>query len=199
MKKNSVTNKMRIQFSGMALLVSTMIAACSGSDAPTEVPAVTPPVTANTPTPTPAPTPTPTPVPAPTPAPTPTVDAADKYVGTWVTNCENDGTDSTIGTATYVKASANVYTGSSTADVYFGTACTGSVVKTVGLTNMRMTIVGSKTASGVVADKVMGTATEGVGKIIMYSDGAAIQTGPNGALDADGFPNTLSSIKFYKK
>lgn len=193
MKINPIYKK-RIQLTAMAVLVSTMLAACSGSDSAAEVPVVTPPVAS-----TPSPTPTPTPAPTPTPTPTPTIDAADKYVGTWVTNCENDGTDSTIGTAIYAKASANVYTGTSTADVYSGTTCTGGVVKTVGLTNMRMTIVGSKAASGVMADKVMGTATEGVGKIIMYSDGVAIQTGPNGALDVDGFPNALSVIKFYNK
>ena len=185
----------------LGILISASLVACSGSDNTVDTPVVTPTPAASTSTTTSTATAPDTPAapatPA-TPAP-PTVDAADKYVGTWVTNCENDGSDSSIGSASFTKVSANVYAGTTSASTYSGTACEGSVVKTGGLSNMRMTIVGTKTASGVNADKIMGTATEGIGKIIMYGESTFIQTGPNGALDADGFPDNLNPIKFYKK
>lgn len=181
----------------LGTLICASLVACSGGSSTPETPVATPTPAASTTTTT---TPTSTPTPAiPVTAATPTVDAADKYVGTWVTNCENDGTDSSIGSASFTKVSANVYAGTTSASTYSGTACAGPVVKTGGLSNMRMTIVGTKSASGVTADKIMGTATEGVGKIIMYGESTFIQTGPNGTLDADGFPDNLNPIKFYKK
>jgi hypothetical protein len=196
MKKNTVKNSANIQFSMIAVLVSTMITACSGSDSPVEVPVV-PPVLVSTPSP--APSPAPIPAPAPSPTPTPVAEATDKYVGTWVTACENDGVSSSIGSASFTKLSATVFAGTSTASTYSGTACAGAVVRVGGLRNMRMTIVGTKTASGLTVDKIMGTATEGVGKIIMYGDGAYIKTGSGGALDADGFPDNLVDVKFNKQ
>ena len=151
----------------LSILVSSTLVACSGSD--NEITPETPTVNATSPTPTPT-------APATSVASTPTAEPADKYVGTWVSNCENDGIDSSIGSASFTKISANIFAGTTSAKTYSGTTCAGSVVKTVGLRNMRMTIVGTKNG-----------------------ESTFIQTGPDGALDADGFPNGLNSIKFYKQ
>jgi hypothetical protein len=142
------------------------------------------------------------PVTATTPAANPAlaITPANQFVGVHITNCETDGTKSSIGTATFRKTAENVFEGETSANVYVGTACAGTPTKSASLTNMRMTIVGTKVVGGLTVQKIMGTATEGVGKFIMYSSGYNagdfIQIGVEAPKDADGYPEQLNPYKF---
>lgn len=68
---------------------------------------------------------------------------------------------------------------------------------------MQMTIVGHKVVGGITVRKIMGTATEGVGKFIMFSSGESvgnyIQIGVLDPKDSEGFPEQLETYKMYRK
>lgn len=120
-------------------------------------------------------------------------DAVAKYIGTWESNCYADSGASARLRADFTKTSSTSFTGNVIAYGYIGSACSGPTVKNEKvLTNMSMTHAGTKDIAGVTADKFSGTADQGNGKVLLYTDGSTLQLGNVGAAkDAEGYPEAF--------
>jgi hypothetical protein len=101
------------------------------------------------------------------------------------------------------KSSAAVLQFQATGTAYKGAGCTGTgtnIARTASADTF--TIVGSKSASGVTADKIQGTSSRGSGKDLMHvsSDGLKLMTSdPSKGNDAEGFPNALETDVVFTK
>ena len=88
-------------------------------------------------------------------------DTVAKYIGTWESDCYADSGASARVRADFTKTSANSFTGNVIAYGYLGGSCSGPTVKDENvLTNLAMNHAGTKTVSGVTADKFSGASDQ---------------------------------------
>ncbi len=132
-----------------------------------------------------------------TPSGGPTV---DRYVGTWVTPCEV-GINGKSGQVqlTITPAGTNKVKTVLVSVLYANTACTGpSEVIPNSSTEAVNTFVGTKTASSKLVDKVMLKESGYTFNFIVFTDGTNfIMSSEDCPLDSDGYPNTLSSDRYF--
>jgi hypothetical protein len=128
-------------------------------------------------------------------------DVVAKYIGTWESDCYADSGASAKVRADFTKASATSFTGNVVAYGYIGGSCSGPSVRDEKvLTNLSMNHAGTKTVSGVTADKFNGAADQGNGKLVMYTDGSTLQLGDvDAAKDAEGYPNSFYESRYTLK
>lgn len=122
----------------------------------------------------------------------------DKYIGTWVSTCDNTGPGSSRRESlTLKKASATSVTFTDTQTNYASGDCSGNSTGTqtnTGTANW----VGTKTASGQTVDEIdiAQDGKAGLMKqiVVIEADGkfySGVQASDGGTVDANGYPNTL--------
>ena len=118
------------------------------------------------------------------------------YAGKWLGDCIVEGTNSYRTQLVFTATSGTTLQVATTYYDYTGTVCGGTARLSSG--TGQVSIVGTKTASGDVVDKVnitMGGST--MEKDILYSDGRKMVTGDSSA-DSAGYPNALdNSFAFH--
>jgi hypothetical protein len=118
-------------------------------------------------------------------------DAADKYVGTWDLPCLAEGGASANGFVTLAKTGPNSLSGTSTANGYAGSSCSGAAIVSQQYP-AALTIDGSVTASGKSADKITDTSFGETDKDLAYVEGNRLYFGAEGAAkDTQGYPTEL--------
>lgn len=135
-------------------------------------------------------------------------DASDKYVGRWV-KCNVflttvAGKNSYTDELTVTKVGAATYSVAGARNEFVANDCTGTGAPIVGESGTTVyTIVGTKTASLVVADKVTyPTGASTVARDIAYVDtaGSQLRLGYSaGGYDTDGYPNALDPAVYNKQ
>ena len=120
-------------------------------------------------------------------------DAVAKYVGSWESECYADSGASAEIRADLTKAAADTLGGQVVIYYYIGSSCSGPVVKDDKvLSNVSLKLAGSKAVGGVQADKFSGGSDQGSKQVLLYVNGDTLQIGdPNGAEDAEGYPNSF--------
>lgn len=128
-------------------------------------------------------------------------DVVAKYIGTWESDCYADSGASAKVRADFSKTSATSFSGNVVVYGYIGSSCSGPSVKDEKvLTNLSMNHAGTKTISGVTADKFNGAADQGNGKLVMYTDGTILQLGDiDEGKDAEGYPNSFYESRYTLK
>jgi hypothetical protein len=135
-------------------------------------------------------------------------DASDKYVGRWV-KCNVflttvAGKNSYTDELTVTKVGASTYSVAGARNEFVANNCTGTGAAIVGESGTTVyTIVGTKTANLVVADKVTyPTGASTVVKDIAYVNaaGTELRLGyPAGGYDTEGYPNALDPAVYNKQ
>lgn len=128
-------------------------------------------------------------------------DVVAKYIGTWESDCYADSGASAKVRADFTKTSATSFSGNVVAYGYIGSSCSGPSVKDEKvLTNLSMQHAGTKTVSGVTADKFSGASDQANGKLVMYTDGTTLQLGDvDAGKDAEGYPNSFFESRYTLK
>ena len=128
-------------------------------------------------------------------------DVVAKYIGTWESDCYADSGASARIRADFTKTSATSFTGDVIAYGYIGGSCSGPTVKDEKvLTNLSITHAGTKTISGVTADKFSGASDPSNGKLVMSTSGSTLQLGDvDAAKDAEGYPNAFYESRYTLK
>ncbi len=131
-------------------------------------------------------------------------DAIDKYVGTW-SNCFADSGVSARLTATFTKTSANSGNYTLTAVGYptancIGTSPSGATATDTGTAALQ----GTKAIGAETVDKVLFTSTtDGPERQVVLIRNQQLVLGlsadDGGAVDAEGYPNTLDNVSLPKQ
>lgn len=176
-----------------ACLISVLVG-CGGGGSDNNEPAKV----AGNPSPAPV-TPSPT-----TSEPIATVDSADKYVGTWKGDCQNNSAGSVQSssrlTLVVEKKSASVLNYNQAASVfmvYASTDCSGAAIKTESALRSDIgdiEIAGTQVANGKEADKIIISYKNSTWKDLAYTSNGKLYFGATSADDAfteDGYPVNL--------
>lgn len=119
-------------------------------------------------------------------------DPADKYVGSWTTNCFPFGGQSDDGVVTYTKINATTLSSSLITRTYSNTSCTGEFSTSPEPAGM-LTVDGTASASGRTVDKVTDSTFGGTFKELYYVEGnqlfGALKGSPK---DDQGYPTQLN-------
>ncbi|MDQ7744519.1 hypothetical protein [Hydrogenophaga pseudoflava] len=128
-------------------------------------------------------------------------DVVAKYIGTWESDCFEEGGASGRVRADFTKTSATSFSGNVVLYGYIGSSCSGPSVKDEKvLTNLSMNHAGTKAIAGVTADKFNGASDQGNGKLVMYTDGTTLQLGDiDAGKDAEGYPNSFYESRYTLK
>lgn len=131
-----------------------------------------------------------------------TNDPSDKYVGAWGLTCYtySDGTSAQY-VLTFAKTTASQFTGTNVANAYPNANCTGAGTSFNASGNYKMdvTMIGTKSMQGVVADKVIETVDGKSYYDVMYADSSTLRFGGEGPYDAQGFSNVWHPTVVYTK
>lgn len=134
----------------------------------------------------------------------PRADAIDKYVGTW-SNCFADSGVSARLTATFTKTSATVGNYTLTAVGYPSTNCTGTSPAGASSTDTgTAALQGTKAIGAETVDRILFTSpTQGQDKQVAVIRNQQLVLGlsadDGGAVDAEGYPNTLDNVVLLKQ
>lgn len=125
-------------------------------------------------------------------------DVVAKYIGSWQSDCFEEGSASGRARADFTKNSATSFSGNIVVYAYIGTSCSGPSVKEEKLlTNFTMTHAGTKSIEGVTGDKFTGTSDQKNGKLVLYVNGSSLRVGDvDGAQDAEGYANTFFDSRY---
>lgn len=125
-------------------------------------------------------------------------DVVAKYIGSWQSDCFEDGGASGRARADFTKNSATSFSGDIVVYAYIGTSCSGPSVRDEKvLTNFTMTHAGTKSIEGATGDKFTGTSDQKNGKLVLYVNGGSLRVGDvDGAQDAEGYANTFFDSRY---
>ena len=128
-------------------------------------------------------------------------DPVAKYIGSWESDCySQDGASARV-YADFTKTSASSFTGGLVAYAYLGSSCSSPSVKSKNvLTNMNLSIVGSKMVESSIADMFVGTADQGSTKTVMNADANILKIGDDKSnKDSEGYPTMFFEYKFTRR